>query len=290
MDVEQKGNFHMNLRTAVLLLSLAASMVATVLIKRAHAQDVAAQEPTARGANAPVVVELFTSEGCSSCPPADQLLAKLEVEQPITNVEVIALEEHVDYWNNGGWIDPFSSSTATMRQYAYAGALGNGNAYTPQMVVDGQSEFVGSRTGQARNVIQQAGSKKKTEVTLTAAERGNVDAGGKGDKFLVSVGTIPNLSNGDTPEIWMAITETGLHSNVMGGENSGEDLHHAAVVRKMWKIGATKGSGATSFSSEERVKIDPGWKRENIRVVAFLQEKKSKKILGARIARLQPQS
>ena len=290
MDVEQKGNFHMNLRTAVLLLSLAASMVATVLIKRAHAQDVAAQEPTARGVNAPVVVELFTSEGCSSCPPADQLLAKLEVEQPITNVEVIALEEHVDYWNNGGWIDPFSSSTATMRQYAYAGALGNGNAYTPQMVVDGQSEFVGSRTGQARNVIQQAGSKKKTEVTLTAAERGNVDAGGKGDKFLVSVGTIPNLSNGDTPEIWMAITETGLHSNVMGGENSGEDLHHAAVVRKMWKIGATKGSGATSFSSEERVKIDPGWKRENIRVVAFLQEKKSKKILGARIARLQPQS
>jgi hypothetical protein len=280
----------MNLRTAVLLLSLAASMVAIVLIKQAHAQDVAAQEPTARGANAPVVVELFTSEGCSSCPPADQLLTKLEVEQPITNVEVIALEEHVDYWNNGGWIDPFSSSTATMRQYAYAGALGNGNAYTPQMVVDGQSEFIGSRTGQARNVIQQAGSKKKTEVTLTAAERGNVDAGGKGDKFLVSVGTIPNLSNGDTPEIWMAITETGLHSNVMGGENSGEDLHHAAVVRKMWKIGAAKGSGATSFSSEERVKIDPGWKRENIRVVAFLQEKKSKKILGARIARLQPQS
>jgi hypothetical protein len=280
----------MNLRTAVLLLSLAASMVAIVLIKRAHAQDVAAQEPTARGVNAPVVVELFTSEGCSSCPPADQLLAKLEVEQPIRNVEVIALEEHVDYWNNGGWIDPFSSSTATMRQYAYAGALGNGNAYTPQMVVDGQSEFIGSRTGQARNVIQQAGSKKKTEVTLTAAERGNVDAGGKGDKFLVSVGTIPNLSNGDTPEIWMAITETGLHSNVMGGENSGEDLHHAAVVRKMWKIGAAKGSGATSFSSEERVKIDPGWKRENIRVVAFLQEKKSKKILGARIARLQPQS
>lgn len=280
----------MNLRTAVLLLSLAASMVAIVLIKQAHAQDVAAQEPTARGANAPVVVELFTSEGCSSCPPADQLLTKLEVEQPITNVEVIALEEHVDYWNNGGWIDPFSSSTATMRQYAYAGTLGNGNAYTPQMVVDGQSEFIGSRTGQARNVIQQAGSKKKTEVTLTAAERGNVDAGGKGDKFLVSVGTIPNLSNGDTPEIWMAITETGLHSNVMGGENSGEDLHHAAVVRKMWKIGAAKGSGATSFSSEERVKIDPGWKRENIRVVAFLQEKKSKKILGARIARLQPQS
>jgi hypothetical protein len=276
----------MNLRTAVLLLSLAASMVAIVLIKQAHAQDVAAQEPTARGVNAPVVVELFTSEGCSSCPPADQLLTKLEVEQPITNVEVIALEEHVDYWNNGGWIDPFSSSTATMRQYAYAGALGNGNAYTPQMVVDGQSEFIGSRTGQARNVIQQAGSKKKTEVTLTAAERGNVDAGGKGDKFFLSVGTIPNLSNGDTPEIWMAITETGLHSNVRGGENSGKDLRHASVVRKMRKIGVANLSGSTSYSGEERVKLERDWKPENTRVVIFVQEKKSKKILGAASAKL----
>lgn len=277
----------MNVRTGVLLLSLAVSTVAFVLIQRARTQDVIAQQPTAGTLNTPVVVELFTSEGCSSCPPADQLLAKLEEEQPIRNVEVIALEQHVDYWNNGGWIDPFSSSTATMRQYAYASALANGNAYTPQMVVDGQNEFIGSRSGQARNVIEQAGSKKKAEVTVIGAKRDNVD---NGDKFFVRVGAIPNLSSGDTAELWMAITETGLHSNVRGGENSGEDLHHAAVVRKMWKIGAAKDSGAASFSSEERVKIDRAWKRENARVVAFVQEKKSKKILGAGSTRLQPQS
>jgi hypothetical protein len=262
-------------------------MLALAVIDWAVAQNVAEQQATGRAANIPVVVELFTSEGCSSCPPADQLLAKLEAEQPIRNVEIIALEQHVDYWNNGGWVDPFSSGTATLRQYAYAGALSNGNAYTPQMVVDGQNEFVGSRTGQARSIIEQAGTRKKTEVTLSAAEGSK---GEKGEKFHVTVGAIPNLSSGDTPEVWMAITETGLHSKVSGGENSGEDLRHAAVVRQMWKIGAAKEPGATSFSSDVEVKIERSWKRENTRVVVFVQGKKGKRILGAETYRLPPQS
>jgi hypothetical protein len=273
----------MTRRADALLFSLAASMLALAAIDRAGAQNVAVQRETGHAANIPVVVELFTSEGCSSCPPADQLLAKLEAEQPIKNVEIVALEQHVDYWNNGGWIDPFSSTAATSRQRDYAGVLSNGNPYTPQMVVDGQNEFVGSRTGQARSSIERAGT-RKTEVTLSTTE------GAKGEKFHVSVGAIPNLSSGDTPEVWMAVTETGLHSNVRGGENSGEDLHHAAVVRKMWKIGTAKDLGATSFSADVGVKIDRDWKRENTRVVAFVQEKKSKKILGAGSYRLQPQS
>jgi hypothetical protein len=274
----------MKRRTSILLLSLAASWQPLVL-RRTVAPDAAASQAAALPAAIPVVVELFTSEGCSSCPPADQLLAKLEAEQPISNVEVIALEQHVDYWNNGGWIDPFSSRSYTVRQYDYASTLGNGNAYTPQMVVDGQNEFVGSRTGQARSVIEQAASKKKTEVTVTTAGSDK-----RSEKFQVKVGAVPNLSSGDTPEIWMAVTETGLHSNVRGGENSGEDLRHAAVVRKLWKIGTAKDPGATSFSGDELVKLDRGWKRENIRVVVFAQEKKSKKILGAGSVKLQPQS
>jgi hypothetical protein len=249
--------------------------------KPAAAQASSTQAPRAQGSA--VVVELFTSEGCSSCPPADQLLAKLEADQPIKNVEIVALEQHVDYWNNGGWIDPFSSSAATSRQHDYAGVLRNGN-YTPQMVVDGQNELIGSRVGQATSVIEQAGTRKKTEVTLSTTESA------KGEKVHVSVGAIPNLSSGDAPEVWMAITETGLHSNVKAGENSGQDMHHASVVRKMWKIGAVKQSGATSFSGDTEVKIDHGWKRENTHVVVFVQEKKSKKILGAGIARLQSQS
>ena len=121
-------------------------------------------------------------------------------------------------------------------------------------------------------------------MTLSASEDG------KGEKFHVHVGAIPNLSSGDTPEVWMAITETGLHSKVSGGENSGEDLRHAAVVRQMWKIGAVKEPGATSFSSDVEVKIERSWKRENTRVVVFVQGKKGKRILGAGTYRLQPQS
>ena len=271
-------------RIDALFFSLAANVLALAALHPAGAQNIAEQRETGHAANIPVVVELFTSEGCSSCPPADQLLAKLEAEQPIKNVEIVALEQHVDYWNNGGWIDPFSSSAATSRQLDYAGALSNGNPYTPQMVVDGQNEFVGSRVRQATSVIEQAGARKKTEVTLSTVESA------KGEKVHVSVGPIANLSSGDTPEIWMAVSETGLHSNVRGGENSGEDLHHAAVVRKLWKIGTAKDSGATPFSADVGVKIDRDWKRENTRVVAFVQEKKSKKILGAGTYRFQPQS
>jgi hypothetical protein len=124
--------------------------------------------PPPEGDNA-VVVELFTSEGCSSCPPADKLLAEMEREQPFANAEVIALVEHVGYWNKLGWTDPFSSDSATVRQYAYVGVIGDGNAYTPQMVVDGQKEFVGSREQTARNVIERAGSRKKAEVSVSVA-------------------------------------------------------------------------------------------------------------------------
>src|SRR6266852_6583824 len=114
----------------------------------------------------PVVVELFTSEGCSSCPPADALLARLAEGQLDANMQLIALEEHVDYWNDLGWIDPFSSREWTSRQYVYAGALGNGNAYTPQMVVDGTVEFVGSHSQKARETILKAAVKTKIPVML----------------------------------------------------------------------------------------------------------------------------
>lgn len=264
--------FDMKLTGTILVLSLVAGIFGLAIYKRT-----AAQAPMAQGPRQPVVVELFTSEGCSSCPPADQLLAKLETEQPIGNAEILALEEHVDYWNQGGWVDPFSSDSATIRQYAYGGALGNGNAYTPQMVVDGQSEFVGSREGKARSAIEQAGARKKTEVTVTA------DGSGKnGAPVLhIKVGALHDATGGDAPEIWLAITETGLHSNVKGGENAGEELRHAAVVRKLQKLGAATNSGDTSFSAEQPLKLDSAWKRENIRVVVFIQERNGKKILGA---------
>src|SRR5215470_16941428 len=116
----------------------------------------------------PIVVELFTSEGCSSCPPADAFLAQLEARQPVVGAEVIAIEEHVDYWDQLGWRDPFSSADWTERQRKYAAVLGNGNIYTPQMVVNGSVEFVGSRERSGRSAIDQAAQQKTIPLTVTA--------------------------------------------------------------------------------------------------------------------------
>src|SRR5580704_490614 len=124
---------------------------------------------TLRAASAPtpVVVELFTSEGCSSCPPADLLLRRLEKEQPVPGVEVIPLSEHVDYWNQLGWKDPFSSGRFTDRQRQYADVFHKDGPYTPQMVVDGAPEFVGSDGPRALKTIAEAARRPKASVTLS---------------------------------------------------------------------------------------------------------------------------
>src|SRR3954463_5560674 len=112
----------------------------------------------------PVVVELFTSEGCSSCPPADALLARLDETQPVEGAEVIALAQHVDYWNQLGWSDPFSSHELSERQGEYARAFGRDGVYTPQMVVDGRAEFPGGNSGRAFDAIAEAAREQKAEV------------------------------------------------------------------------------------------------------------------------------
>ncbi len=225
----------------------------------------------------PVVVELFTSEGCSSCPPADELLAKIDREQPFANAQVIALEEHVDYWNNLGWTDPFSSDSATVRQYAYAGVIGNGNAYTPQMVVDGQEGFVGSRGWAAGAAIERAAQRQKADVSMRLEKT----PGGRETRVSVRIGRLPEIREGEKAEVWLAITETGLRSDVKRGENAGEVLHHAAVVRKLRKVG-TATAGENAFDSEEKLVMDSTWNAENLHVVAFVQEQKSRRILGAK--------
>src|SRR5215470_19407677 len=179
----------------------------------------------------PVIVELFTSEGCSSCPPADALLARLDQEQRIGNAEIITLEEHVDYWDQLGWRDPFSGKQWTERQEDYANAFGNAGVYTPQMVIDGRVEFVGSSQNKARNAIAEAAKEPKAEVALTA-----VKSAGERVQASVQVKMFPAPLN-HAATVWIAVTESGLHSNVKAGENAGEDLHHASVVRSLRKAG-----------------------------------------------------
>jgi hypothetical protein len=249
--------------------------------------SLSAMAPLFAGAQAPtpppdtfrqgVIVELFTAEGCSSCPPADALLAQLEEQQPFGNAAIIALEEHVDYWDRQGWTDPFGSSQWTLRQQVYVALFKEGAAYTPQMVVDGQSQLIGSHALEAQQVLSAAARQRKTPVSISAAPDPGV-----AQQFAVTVGRLVGASGGDTAEVWLAVTEAGLHSLVKRGENAGADLHHAAIVRTLRKIGVADGSkDPVTFQGSHSVMLKPAWNRSNLRVVAFVQEKKSHRILGA---------
>ncbi|MGH9731695.1 MAG: DUF1223 domain-containing protein [Candidatus Acidiferrales bacterium] len=230
----------------------------------------------------PVLVELFTAEGCSTCPPAEAMALKME-QQVLPGADVIVLEEHVDYWNQYGWIDPFSSGEWTERQRDYVSKLADKSPYTPEMVVDGQTQFVGNNGREAQASIEKAVHEPETNITVTEGKQDPKDSG----DFEVSVGQLEGNTARDTAEVWLAVTEDGLHSSVTRGENAGHVLNHAAVLRSLRKIGVAQAKGGNaSFAGEARVKFKSDWKRENLRVVVFVQEKKSRKILGAASAKV----
>jgi hypothetical protein len=208
----------------------------------------------------PVLVELFTSEGCSSCPPADAALAGLARTQPVEGAELIALGFHVTYWDYLGWKDPFSAPQHTERQRRYALDGDDNRIYTPQMVVDGERSFVGN-DDEAR--AQAAASAKRPKVPLHLTTRV------EGSEAVVSVRM--DAAPADGLELWAALAEDGLSSEVKRGENAGRKLAHAAVVRTLATLPAPKKASEGGFVSEARLKLGAGWKRELLRAVAVLQ-------------------
>lgn len=235
------------------------------------------------GAARLVIVELFTSEGCSSCPPADALLKELSEQQKVKGVQIVALEEHVDYWNHLGWKDPYSSAEFSQRQNDYARGFSLDGVYTPQMVVDGQSEFVGSRSLAAREAIEKAANQPKAEIVLVS---GDSVANLTREKltFEVQVKKLNGITPRGETELWIALTETGLQTDVRAGENSGETLKHAAVVRSLRRIETVR--DPAGYQRQIQAEVEPGWKRENLAVVVLLAEKNSHKIIGAAVAAL----
>jgi len=210
-------------------------------------------------ARTPVLVELFTSEGCSSCPSADNALARLTQKQPVEGVELIALGFHVDYWDYLGWKDPYASPEYGERQRRYALDGDENRVYTPQMVVDGTRSFVG---GEDEARAQAAVAAKRSKVPL------RLDTRVEGDTVVVRVWMDSAPARG--LELWAALAEDGLSSDVKRGENAGRKLSHAAVVRTVATLPAPKAEEG-SFLSEARLKLAPGWKREKLRAVAVLQ-------------------
>ena len=237
---------------------------------------------TARGAEqpggekVPVLVELFTSEGCSSCPPADHLLTELEERQPVSGIEVIALGQHVDYWDGLGWRDRFSSAQFTDRQRGYSRNFGGEGVYTPQMVVDGYDEFVGSDAREARQSIERAAKRAKAAVRLDSAGTGQ----GLSSSWTIRVENLPPKSSARA-DVYLAVTEGGIASQVARGENRGRLLQHTSVVRVLKKIGSVDAHRSPVFEKQSELALDPAWMRKNLRLVAFVQESPSGHVLGA---------
>ena len=207
----------------------------------------------ADSSRAPVLVELFTSEGCSSCPPADRLLESLDSE-------VIVLSEHVDYWDSLGWRDPYSAHANTQRQESYARGFAIQGPYTPQMVIDGVTEFVGNDAARAKDEIARARSREKTGVHLSRTAAG------------VQVQIDPAAKAAD---VWLALADDSGTSQVAAGENKGRSLHHVAILRSLRKIGAVKRGSAFA----QTVAAPPGAGR----VIVFIQDSGLGKVYGAGI-------
>lgn len=230
-------------------------------------------KPTDNNQRTPIIVELFTSEGCSSCPPADNNLSILLETQPVAGAEIIALSEHVDYWNRGGWTDPFSSAQFSGRQSEYSQYFNRPDVYTPQMVVSGTREFVGGNMREALVQIAEAAKEPKGEVSLEIAKEGQNTV-----SFKIKTANLPKTSNENSAIVLLAITENNLTSNVARGENGGRRLAHTAVTRYLQNIGNVSGSDKTLSAD---VVLGQNWKRENLNAVAFVQETGSRKILAA---------
>ncbi len=217
----------------------------------------AASSPAQVG-GAPVVIELFTSQGCSSCPPADQLVADLARAGQSRGRAVVPLVFHVDYWNNLGWTDPFSSPAWTARQQDYARALNDRSVYTPELVVAGGAGMVGSQAGRVADAIARAPVQRELEATATwTSTTLSIDASPIADA-----------------QLFVAVWEDAPKTSVPSGENAGSSLISDRVVRALQRV-----DGPT------HVALDPSWKPSG--AVVFAQRTdlgpEGRHIVGAKV-------
>ena len=235
---------------------------------------IALSQTDAAADGAPVVLELFTSEGCSSCPPADALLSDLGS----STKSVIPLAYHVDYWNHLGWSDPFSSHQWSERQTAYAQAMNLSGDYTPQMVIDGAWQCVGS---DGRSIA------RAVAVARSASARGRVrlhtnlgTASPRRLQVKVDAQILRTAQTGPL-EVMLAIYENGLVSRIDGGENGGRQLTYDYTVRKLLPAFELKAVQGASAVKQLKIDLDSSWSVDHVGVVAFIQDAASLRIDGA---------
>jgi hypothetical protein len=224
----------------------------------------------------PVLLELFTSEGCSSCPPADRLLKTLDQKQPVPGADLIVLSEHVDYWDRLGWKDPFSSAAYTARQQDYTNKYNLDGVYTPQLVVDGRYGIVGSDGREVAGAIQKAIREPKIPLAISKVSR-------DGDQVTAHIewhaGQNPK---GGRAVLIVAIADNREESQVARGENAGRSLAHVAVTRALKQIGTIDLDNATA----KDVTLSAPSGKNGSRLVAFVQDPKSGHVLAVAVQKL----
>ena len=257
------------------VVALAASFLIWNSTKRADAQVIL-------GSNMPVVIELFTSQGCSSCPPADRVLSRIGSE--LAEASVYPLSFHVDYWNYIGWQDPFSSTAWSDRQKQYAAAKNSKRIYTPQLIVSGGKDCVGSKERCVRGAIADA---------KRSSPRGRVDV----EKLrLVEDGAALELSllasgAGEKPlRVMLAVHTSAMRTEVKRGENRGDTLRNDFVVRELLAAMEIPAGSSDAKRKTLRIPLDKAWGTRALGVTAFLQEEKSLRILNADRLMLRPRS
>ena len=211
----------------------------------------------------PVLVELFTSEGCSDCPPADELLAQLDSRQFVLDADAVVLSEHVTYWNHDGWRDPFSLDDVDDRQRSYVYRFGLKDSYTPEAVIDGSVQMVGNNMNAVTTAIEQAAKSPKQQITI---ENAHWEKGGA----LFSVRGAD--SSGD--HLIAALAADSEERKVSAGENAGHTLHHVAVLRVMKDLGPKATDGHPLHLGGGGLN-DKDESQGPVRLVVFLVDHKS---------------
>lgn len=211
-----------------------------------------------------VLLELFTSEGCSSCPPADRILTSVNRTQPFPGVIVVPLSFHVDYWDRLGWTDPYGNAEYSRRQQQYATIGDRDGVYTPQMIVNGVHAFVGSNRSTLRKAVADATTRPAHSVEISVASPSSLER-----KITLK----SPLATGDGTAMWLAVVEDGLVSEVTKGENKGKKLIHDAVVRH-FQICDTSENEGDGGKGAVTLELEPSWKPSRCRVVAVVQSEK----------------
>jgi hypothetical protein len=238
------------------------------------------------GASKPVIVEVFTAQGCSGCPAGEQAIDDLIRNPVVSNAEMIVLAEHVPYWDHIGWTDTFAQPEFKTRQSDYLSKVfRNGGLYTPQAIVDGQWEGSGASAEAVRRAVADAVSAPKATMTVDPLW---IEGAGA-VRVQMHVELPPELVLKESADVLLAITEDRLTTQITDGDNKGKTVQQNAVARFLKVVGSLD-AGSRTWSTTATVPVAGGWKHTDLRAIGMLQERASRRMIGGAAARMTPGS